>query len=71
MVCDGSFDVGYGTSGWCIDGNGAIIRGVNIVPIGSDTLGVTRCELAVMYTVLRITECIAQYHEITSRQIEV
>ena len=40
-VCDGSYDIGYGTSGWCIDGSSAIMRGVNIVPIGSDSLDAT------------------------------
>ena len=45
-VCDGSFDPGYGTSAWCIDGDGSIIRGVNMVPIDNDTMDTTRCELA-------------------------
>lgn len=56
-VCDGSFDVGYGPSGWCIDGVSFILRGVNIVPIGSDSLDANRCELAGTYTLLRIAEC--------------
>ena len=37
-VCDGSFDVGYGTTAWCLDGDVYIVRGINIAPIGSDTL---------------------------------
>ena len=50
-VCDGSFDIGYVTAGWCVDGNGIIVRGVNIVPIVSDTLDPTTCELAGIYTI--------------------
>ena len=45
-VCDGSFNDTYGSAAWCIDGDGAIIGGVTIVPVGSDTLDSTRCELA-------------------------
>ena len=47
-VCDGSIDKGYGTPAWCIHGNGSIIRGLNIVPLGSDTLDPTRCEIDVI-----------------------
>ena len=70
-VCDGSFDDSYGTSGWCIDSSGAIIRGVNIVPLGSGSLDATRCELGGIYTVLRITECLASFHNITNGSIEI
>ena len=70
-VCDGSYDIGYGTSGWFIDGSSAIMRGVNIVPIGSDSLDATRCELAGIYTVLRILECFAIFHNITSGKVEI
>lgn len=49
-VCDASFDSGYGSAAWCIDGNGYIAQGMNIVPIVSDTLDATRCELAGIYT---------------------
>ena len=52
VVCDSSFDVGYGSSAWFIDDNGCITREVNIVPIKSDNLDATRCELAGIYTVL-------------------
>ena len=70
-VCDGSFDIGYGTAGWCIDGNNAILRGVNLVPIGGDSLDATRCELAGIYTVLRIIECLATFHNISHGSVEV
>ena len=40
-VCDSSFDNHYGSAAWCIDGDGAIIRGVNLVPVGNDTLDAT------------------------------
>ena len=70
-VCDGSFDIGYGTSGWCIDGCSAIMRGVNIVPIGSDSLDATRCELAGIYTVLRILECLSTFHNDAAGSVEV
>ena len=55
-VCDGSFDAYYGSAAWCIDGDGAIMRGVNLVSIGSDTMDATRCELVGIYTILRIKE---------------
>ena len=70
-MCDGSFDIGYGTAGWCIDGSSAILRGVNRVPIGSDSLDATRCELAGIYTVLRIIECLAAFHNIPHGSVEV
>ena len=44
-VCDCSFDDGYGSDAWCIDGDRTIIRGANIVPVGSYTLDETQCEL--------------------------
>ena len=70
-VCDGSFDAYYGSAAWCIDGDGAIMRGVNLVPIGSDTMDATRCELAGIYTILRIIECIIQYFHIETASIEI
>ena len=70
-VCDGSFDPGYGTAAWCINGDGNIIRGVNIVPIGSDNIDDTRCELVGMYTILRIVDCMVQYYNINDASIEV
>ena len=70
-VCDGSFDDEYGISGWCIDGSCVIIRGVNIVPLESDSFNTTRCELGGIYTVLRITECLASFHNITNGSIEI
>ena len=70
-VCDGSFDDDYSSAAWYIDGDGAIIRGVNIVPVGSDTLDATRCELAGIYTILRIIEYIIQYFSIENASIEI
>ena len=70
-VCDGSFDDNYGSAAWCIDGDGAIIRRVNIVTVGSDTLDATQCELAGIYTILRIIECIIQYFSIENASIEI
>ena len=55
-VYDGLFDNHYDSATWCIDGDGSIIRGVNLVPAGSDTLDAARCELAGIYTILRINE---------------
>ena len=37
-VCDNSFDDGYGSAAWCIDSDGDTIRGVDKVPVVSDTL---------------------------------
>ena len=42
-----------------------------MVPIGSDTLDATRCELAGMYTILRIVECMVQYFNIEDAAIEI
>ena len=56
VVCDGSFDNHYGSNAWCINGDGDIIRGINLLPIDSDILDATRYELAGIYTILRITE---------------
>ena len=70
-VCDGSFDDGYGTSGWCINSIGVIIRGVNIVQLGSGSLDATRCELGGIYTILRIIECLASFNNITNGSIEI
>ena len=53
-VYDNSFDYNCGTVVWCLNGNESIIRGVNIVPIGSDILDSTQCELGGIYTILRI-----------------
>lgn len=33
-VCDDSFDTTYETTAWWVDGDGLILRGVNIVPMG-------------------------------------
>ena len=57
-LCDGYFDSGYGTVAWCIDGKGLILRGVNIVYRDSDPLDATHCELAGIYSILRIIEYI-------------
>ena len=62
-LCDGSFDSGHGTAAWCINGNGIILRGVNIAPIGSDTLDAIRCKLAGIYSILRIIEYIIAYYK--------
>lgn len=70
-VCNVSFDVGYGLAGWCIDEGGTIIRGVNIVPLSSDALDPTRCELVCIYTVLQIIECISSYYNIETGSIEI
>ena len=71
VLCDGSFDVGYGTSAWFPDGDGYLVRGVDIVPIGSDILDATRCELARIYTILRITQCMIQYFNLDEAAIEI
>ena len=70
-VCDGSFDDTYGSSAWCLDDDGTIIRGVNIVLIGSDTLDATRCELAGIYSILLIIECIIGFFKLESASIEI
>ena len=70
-VCDGSFDPGYGTAGWCLEGERNIIRGVNIVPIGNTILDTIRCELAGIYTILQIVQCMGQFFHITDDAIDV
>ena len=70
-VYDGSFDNHYDSAAWCVDDDGAIIRGVNLVPVGSNTLDATRCELVGIYTILRIIECIIQYFHIETTSIEI
>lgn len=55
-VCNGFFNSGYSTSAWCLEGDGSVARGVNIVPIVSNTINATRCELSGIYTILRITQ---------------
>ena len=45
--------------------------GGNLVPVGSDTLNATRCELSGIYTILCIIECIIQYFHIESASIEI
>ena len=65
------FDSRYGNSACCIDGDGSILRRVNIVPIGSDTLDATCCELADIYSILQITECIIAYYNIGEAHVEL
>ena len=69
--CDGSFDLGYVTVSWCIDSNWTSIRGVTIVPIGSDSIDAKRCELGGIYTILQIVECVNKYDELIIGKIEL
>lgn len=71
VVYVGSFDQWYGTTAWCIDGDGSIIMGVNVVPIGSDILDTTKCKLAGIFAILRIPECMVQYFNLNEASIEV
>lgn len=71
VIYDSSFNDGYGTIIWCLDGGGCIVRGLNIVPIGSDTLDATRYKLAGIYTILRIIQCMVQYFKLDEAVIEV
>ena len=70
-VYDSSFDSGYGSAAWCIDGNGSVIRGVNIVPIDSDTLDATQCELAGIYIIMRLVEYMIQYFVLKTASIAI
>ena len=70
-VCDGSFDDGYGTEAWYIDGNGSTIGGVNVVPVGNDTLDLICCGLAGIYTILHIIECMVEYDHMNNASIEI
>ena len=70
-VYDGSFDRSYDTAAWCIEGNGGIIRGVNIVQLGSDTLDSTRCEIADIYTTSKVIDCIILYHDLDGGAVEI
>lgn len=45
--------------------------GINVVPIGSDILDITRWELAGMYTILCIAEYMVQYCNIHTPAIEL
>ena len=60
-MCDGSYDNGYGSTSWCLDEDGSVARGVNIFPIASGTIDATRCELAGIYNILLIVECMVQF----------
>ena len=70
-ACDGSFDEDSSTVAWYIDGNRSIIRGVNIVPLGSVTLDPKRCELADIYTILRIVDFMVKYYDLDNGVIEI
>ena len=70
-VYDGSFDSGYGTTAWCINSDGSIIRGVSIVHIKRSTLDVTHCDLAGIYYILRIIKFMTRYYQIDSTNIEL
>ena len=70
-LCDGYFDYGYGTAAVCLDGNGYRIRGVNIVPIDSDTLDLTQRELGEIYTIKRIAEYMVVYYQLENAAIEI
>ena len=65
-VSDGSCDhsSSIGTSGWCIMGCGAAIRGVNITPTGSDRMDSMRCELSGMYSIVRVIELLTTYFDV-------
>ena len=68
-ACDGSFDVDYGSTVWCIGGNGAIIIDISILPIGSDTMDATRCALGRVFIILRIIACLTAYYELNGGKI--
>ena len=70
-MCDGFYDNGYGSAAWCSDGYGSVARGVNLVPIVSDTLDNTWCELTGIYTILRIVERMFDFFGIQSAAIEI
>ena len=70
-VCDGSFDVDYVTVAWCIYGIRTIIRGVNIVSIGSYTMESIIFELGGVYTIIRVMECLTNYYELAGGKIEL
>ena len=63
--------MGYSTVDWCIDGNGSIIRGFNTVPLDSDTLDPTQCELAGIYTILRIVDFMVTYFQLDKGLTEI
>lgn len=57
---------------WCLDGEGDINRGVNLVPIGGDILDATRYyELVGIYTIICIVQYMDNYFHITDAAIEV
>ena len=60
-----------GTTYWCLDGNSSIICGVNIVPFGSDTLDPIRCELASIYIILQLVECMVDHYYLKTAVIEI
>ena len=70
-MCDRSCDNGYRSAAWYLDGDVSVARGVNLVPIVSDILDATRCELARIYTILRIVECMVHCFGIQSSAIEI
>ena len=70
-VYDGSFDKLHGTAVWCLEVNEGIIHGVNIVLLGSDTLDFTRRELASIYKILKVINCIIFYYKLDSSAIEI
>ena len=70
-MCDRSCDNGYRSAAWYLDGDVSVARGVNLVPISSDILDTTRCELAGIYTILRIVECMVQFFGVQSAAIDI
>lgn len=70
-VYDCFVDNGDSAATWRLDVNGSIVRGVNTIPISSNTLDPKRSKLGGIYTILRITECMVDYYTVESVAIEI
>ena len=70
-IYKGPFDIRYGTMAWYIDGHRSIIRGVNVVSIGSNTINTIRYELAGIYNIIQIIKYMVHYFCLDKVVIEI